>query len=641
MTDSQLKKAVRDLNETQRSAALWKEGALLVLAGPGSGKTQVLTCRIASLLTEGESESFRILALTFTTKAADEMKERVSNFAPGLEERALISTFHGFCGQVLRQHGIHIGIEPSFAIYSLEEDRKAILLDALSTARKAGFDVEEDGTKVLNLIDRLKARLIRPEGAEAVLARLPNRSQIATVYKFYEDELRKNNALDFGSLILEVYQLFEKFPAIAARYRRSHPYWLIDEFQDTNDAQYRLLRVMAGDQFKNIFAVADDDQIIYQWNGASYRQIQRLRADFLAEVIQLPTNYRCPPTIVDAANKLVSHNTQRTESKSPLVAGKSVLRLPDNQQIQTRVFEDSQAEAIGIASEIAERGPESWGSITVLARTRALLEGVLSALNSLEVPAVISQRRDDFLSAEIRFLVSCLKQVCRPLDRRNMTSLIDSFNRISGSGISVTEVMVEAEAVGDSFISSWFRAVNILELSPNAQSLKETAQRIFSHPQLAKNTVDEALDQFAAASPKDEQRSADLREDIAVWKNLTRDIGRHLGSGAPLDQFLQELQLRSKEPPAPTNSVALMTVHASKGREFDTVYLIGLAEDILPSYQSRLKGSDSAEMEEERRNCFVAITRTKELLILSRAKRYRGWKKDPSRFLEEMGIPSE
>jgi DNA helicase-2/ATP-dependent DNA helicase PcrA len=241
----------------------WDQGPLLVLAGPGSGKTQVLTCRIAGLLNGSKDQKFRVLALTFTNKAADEMKGRVAGLVPGLEERATIGTFHSFCGQVLRQHGVHLGINPDFAIYSADDDRLAVLEDALQPAQSEGHAVSPDDVKYLGIIDRLKAKLIEPGASQAVLSRLEDPERVVATYQLYEGELRRIKALDFNSLIFEAYRLVKGFPAIAARYRRSYPHWLIDEFQDTNSAQYQLVRTLAGEAFRNIFAVADDDQIIY------------------------------------------------------------------------------------------------------------------------------------------------------------------------------------------------------------------------------------------------------------------------------------------------------------------------------------------------------------------------------------------
>ena len=625
--------ALDKLTEIQRKAVDWEKGALLVLAGPGSGKTQVLTCRIARLLDASRGKNFKVLALTFTNKAADEMKTRVAAFAPGLEDRANIGTFHSFCAQVIRQHGVHIGIKPDFAIYSRDEDRCAVLEDALGGA--AAQDLSPTDVRYLSAIDSMKARLIAPTGAAEALAHFDDRERIAAAYTLYEEELRRLNVLDFNSLILEAHRLVTTFPAIAALYRRSHPYWLIDEFQDTNNAQCSFLRHLAGDSFPNIFAVADDDQIIYQWNGASFRQIQAFRADFDAELIQLPTNYRCPPAIVDAANRLVVYNAQRTETKKPLIAGKTNLKYPAEDHVQSRTFATEQDEADGIAGEISSRGQSGWGQIAVLARTRTLLNGIHVALRQRGVPAVIAQRRNDFLSPELRWLVATLWQVTRPIDRRNLAVLIDAFNRMAGMDIATDQVVADAEATGQSYFTMWLAAARQQAGADAVAGILEIGRPLADDASAARPAADALLTAFAL---RQSEGNDDLAEDMAAWRELSRDIAAHIGRSAPLDQFLQELQLRSKEPTPRPETVTLMTIHGAKGQEFDFVYLIGLAEDIMPSFQSKKKDERSPEMEEERRNCFVAITRTRECLVLSRAESYRGWSKQPSRFLTEMQL---
>jgi DNA helicase-2/ATP-dependent DNA helicase PcrA len=637
--DPLLQSALEKLTEIQRQAVEWDQGPLLVLAGPGSGKTQVLTCRIARLLDASREQKFRILALTFTNLAADEMRARVANFVPGLEERANIGTFHSFCAQILRQHGVHLGIKPDFAIYSADDDRRAVLEDALRRARTEGKPVSPDDVKYLTLIDRMKAKLIEPGRAEAALARLDNPQQVAAAYELYERELRRVNALDFNSLIFEAYRLVTTYPAIAARYRRSHPHWLIDEFQDTNSAQYRLVKALAGGEFRNVFAVADDDQIIYEWNGASFKQIQSFLADFSAHLIQLPTNYRCPAAIVEAANRLVVYNAQRTSTKKPLIAGKTDMKYPPSEHMQIRVFQSDQEEAAGIAQEIAGRGRPLWGQIAVLARTRSLLDSMHKALQEREVPSVIAQRRDDFLSAEFRWLVAALKQIARPLDRRNVAVLVEAFNRLAEVTISVEQVLVDAETTGQSYMVTWLEATGKQSLKPEHTRLLALLPPSTTDPSALKKAIESILEEFGKSLTGPEPNQ-DLAEDSTAWRELTRDIAGHIGKNAPLDQFLQELQLRSKEPTPKSDTVTLMTIHGAKGKEFDFVYVIGLAEDVMPSFQSRQKGDRSPEMEEERRNCFVAITRTKECLVLSRAESYRGWSKEPSRFLVEMELVS-
>ena len=637
MTESPFELALERLTDIQRRAVAWNDGALLVLAGPGSGKTQVLTCRIARLLEESRDKNFRILALTFTNKAADEMKGRIADLVPGLEGQTNIGTFHSFCAQMLRQHGVHIGIQPDFAIYALEADRQAVFEDALRTAQAGGEMVSADDVRMLPLIDSLKSRLIGPEHGSKALDRYNNSERVALVYRLYEDELRRLNALDFNSLIFEAHRLAITYPAIAARYQRSHPYWLIDEFQDTNGAQYRFIRALAGNDFRNVFAVADDDQIIYQWNGASFRHIQAFLKDLSAEAIQLQTNYRCPPVIVDAANRLVAYNAQRSENKQPLIAGKTKLKLPEEQHIQLREFETEENEAEGIAEEIARRNRAEWGEIAVLARTRAILERMNAALHKHHVRSVIAQRRDDFLSAEFRWMVAILTQLVRPLDRRNFAVLIGAFNRIAGIECNPEQIIADAEASGHSYLASWCSAAAAaLPHSPKAVLLVLVGELVGAGTNF-KLVITKLIEALGKGGAGDETE-IDFAEDRTAWIELSNDMDRNVGRQLPLDQFLQELQLRSKEPSPKPGTVTLMTVHGAKGREFDCVYLAGLAEDVLPSFQSKQRGDKSPEMEEERRNCFVAITRAKECLILSRAERYRGWQKLPSRFLVEMGL---
>lgn len=636
MTPSPLSAALDRLTDIQREAVYWDRGPLLVLAGPGSGKTQVLTSRIAQLLEASRGQNFRVLALTFTNKAADEMRHRVSAFVPGLEERATIATFHGFCAQVLRQHGVHIGINSDFTIYSTDSDRQAVMEDALARAQSQGEPVSIDDVRYLPVIDQMKARLVGPDAAEAFLAGSSQAKNVAIAYLAYEQELRSLNALDFNSLILETSRLVKSFPAIASRYQKSYVHWLVDEFQDTNSAQYSLLKNFAGSGARNMFAVADDDQIIYAWNGASYKQIQAYLSDFRAEVVQLPTNYRCPPAIVEAANRLVVYNAQRTASKRPLLAGKVHPKHEASDQIRVREFDTAEAEAIGVAQEIARSDRSQWDQTAVLARTKALLDGVNKELRARGVPAGVAQRRDDFLSPELRWLVAVLRQTARPLDRRNLSVLVDSFNRVGGITLSTDQLLATAESSGFSYLATWL-----------VEALKETASEddrallaIASDGTGMQNQLPRLL-QLLESRASQSGSNPDLAEDLAAWKDLNREITTHIGRDAPLDQFLQELQLRSKEPPQPRDFISLMTIHGAKGREFDYVYVIGLAEDVMPSFQSRKKGDRSPEMEEERRNCFVAITRTKECLLLSRAKSYRGWAKAPSRFLVEMGLVAD
>jgi DNA helicase-2/ATP-dependent DNA helicase PcrA len=626
---NQLSDAIAELTEAQAAAVNWVDGPLFVLAGPGSGKTRVLTLRVAKLLAETPEKSFRVLALTFTNKAADEMSSRVEAFIPDQQHRSTIGTFHSFCMQMLQQHGSHLGINPDFAIYSLESDRAELLSEAI---RRNGLSSDDE--RFLSTIDKLKARLVQPEGCARLFRDAAIGERIEQVYKAYEEALSRANALDFGSLIAQSYRLITSFPGVAVHYRRTYAYWMFDEFQDTTDGQYRLIKALAGDSFRNIFAVADDDQIIYQWNGASYQQIQRFRADFEPAEIQLPTNYRCPPSIVAAANQLVVHNTQRTAAKQPLEAGKTTLLYPDGEHIRLMRFSSDDAEAAGIAAGIAKIDSSKWSEVAVLARTRSLLEKMHTALVGQKVSAVIAQRRDDFRSAQFLWLAAALRLASRPLDRRALDALTGSFNRWFGTDIQSDDVAASTDVSSRSLLAEWAGAIASID-NDQAKQFGVMAADLAEQPSTFRQFVDRFLETLPSET---EENVTDIEEDRAAWAGLVRSIGQAIGRHAPLEQFLQELALRSKEPPVGPNMVTLMTIHSAKGKEFDHVYLIGLAEDVLPSFQSLKAGEHSAEMEEERRNCFVAITRAREWLCLSYADTYRGWQKRPSRFLTEMGL---
>ena len=631
--DNPLQASLDELTDVQRQAVGWEDGPLLVLAGPGSGKTRVLTCRIARLLDSSPDRRFRILALTFTNKAADEMAARVAALVPGLEGRANIGTFHAFCTQVLRQHGVHLGIKPDFAIYSQVEDRQAVLEDALG--RDLGQDWRHEDLRLLPLIDHLKIRLVEPESAEGHIGAMngsaaEDAGRIARAYRLYEGELRRINALDFNSLILDAYRLFA-YPVMARQYRRAYRYWLIDEFQDTNGAQYALLRRMAGQDFREVFAVADDDQTIFEWNGANVRRIGDLVKDFSCDVVQLPTNFRCPPRIVEAANRLVVYNSRRAASKQPAKPAQGNSPASDQGQVQCREFDTDGEETTGIAEEIARLDGAARSRTAVLARNRFLLEKMRDALMEKGVPTMIAMRRDDFLSPQMRWLVACLKQIDRPLDRRNMAVLVETFGRFAPSPLDWNGLVSQSESDGLTPFRVWTEAVREAEMPrPVAEVVDVIADLSAGNVKLTA-AIEGILGHFDSNDPDD-----DLKDDLSAWRRIQREI-RDAQGFASLDRFLQELELRSKEPVPAPETVSLTTIHGAKGLEFESVYLIGMAEEILPSWHSLKRGADSAALEEERRGCFVAVTRAGKRLILSRARHYRGRPKAPSRFLEEMG----
>jgi DNA helicase-2/ATP-dependent DNA helicase PcrA len=646
MTLETFSKAWEDLEKIQKDAASWNDGPLLVLAGPGSGKTKVLTCRIARLLIESPDKNFRILALTFTNKAADEMRGRVASFIPGEEGRLFIGTFHSFCADILRQHGLHLGINPNFQIYSQENDLQAVLDEAVKEAKSKSNLVEDTHKRTLSVIQRLKSKLILPEQCEIFYDDPVFGKAIKIVYSEYENQLAKRNALDFNSLILNAYLLFNKFPVLASRYQKVYPYVCIDEFQDTNEAQYQFIRSLIDLKFNNLFVVADDDQIIYQWNGASYKRLEELEKDYSPKILQLPVVYRCPYEIVVIANNLIQYNFIRTPNKKPLKAYNST---PSNETLSLLPpFPNFDSEASGIAKNNKEIHSGELGSVVILARSRKLILGAAEALKKLGVPAIILQRKDEFSSTPLIWLHAALKLANDRLDRKSLSALSGSFFQITGVNVDPEDVITQAGAANNDFLLQWIKSVP--SLSSNHQ-MKELINNLFQNlgegrnfiafSQLAIKWFDEFQEQHkdGATNPDEgEEFFAQYGEEKLVWEQLKREIMQSLGNQPSLEAFLQELQMRSKEPIPKKNQAVLMTIHGAKGKEFDHVYLIGLVEDELPSYQSKKKGPSSSEMEEERRNCFVAITRTMKTLTLSYAMNYWGWPKKPSRFLSEMGL---
>jgi DNA helicase-2/ATP-dependent DNA helicase PcrA len=629
MKNLELENILAQLTVLQRKAVDWDLGAMFVLAGPGSGKTKVLTTRIARLLNDSPDDSFRVLALTFTNKAADEMLNRVLELVPEFERRIVIGTFHSFCMQLLQQHGSHIGIKPDFAIYSLDSDRKEILKDVMKQ-----LGIRADISPYLGMIDKLKSRLILPKDCSKDFPDKEKGKIVEAIYNGYEAALLDANALDFGSLIANSYRLVSEFPGIGLQIRRAYRYWLFDEFQDTNDGQYRFVRTLAGDKFRNIFSVADDDQIIYQWNGASFQQIQRFRADYSPDEIQLPTNYRCPPIIVDLANQLVTHNQDRTTGKKPLKAGKTKLAYPVSEHVKVCSYQSEELEADGIAAAIAQESKSLLGGTAVLARNRALLENILKALSNREVDAAIAQRRDDFVSSCFVWLNSILTLLTRPLDKHVFETVVSAYNRWFDTSVNFDDICVAAELSSRTYFDEWSQSVLQLDGS-HGKDIVRVAVEISANRSRYRSLVEAVLKHVEFVGENE-----DVEEDRAAWTDLSRAIHRSVGADVKLEQFLQELSMRSKEPPVKPNTVTLMTIHAAKGREFDRVFVAGLAEGILPSFQSIKAGDNSSEMEEERRNCFVAITRTRERLCLTYSAVYRGYRKKPSRFLSEMGLDS-
>jgi DNA helicase II / ATP-dependent DNA helicase PcrA len=623
------------LNENQRRAVEWDSGPLLVLAGPGSGKTRVLTVRIAKILEDSAGKSFRVLALTFTNKAADEMRDRLTAMVPATE-RALLTTFHAFCADVLRQHGSHVGTRPDFTILNQKSDQVAVLVEVV---RRLAPETENPGRIAEQYRERIEECLdafCKPEDVPPRYKDPKFGNNVRLLYDGYRQELASRNALDFPSLILLTHELFIAKPAVAKQFRIIYQHFCVDEFQDTNLAQYTVLRQVLGDQPKNLFVVADDDQIIYQFNGASPQRLHQIRADYKMEVIQLPTNYRCPAAVIDLANNLIRFNLDRSADKQPLVAHKAPC---DHNPVYLQRLKSQDVETAWVASHIYERGQEQWGHCAVLARARWLLEPLVKALGELGVSAVISARKDEFRSPPYRWLHSALRLANNRQDREQLNRVRKSFYDIEGLDIDLQLPPLDAKDPSTDLLRDWVAAaLSRRQLEPRTREIFSRIRPIVAGDFDTERFIEESIAWFETAIKLDDVAMRDGFEDypeeVIAWRELLRSTrSKYAGDAIGLSVLLQEFDLCSKTPPAPPEAVRCFTVHAAKGMEFEHVYVIGLNETKMPSRQSIEKGDQSDEMREERRNCFVAITRTQSSLTITYAGNQR-----PSRFLLEMGL---
>ncbi|MCK5343129.1 MAG: ATP-dependent helicase, partial [Candidatus Heimdallarchaeota archaeon] len=342
-----MKVTYEQLNNSQKKAVDWDSGPLLVLAGPGSGKTAVLTLRIAKIINETAEETFRILGLTFTVKAAGEMKKRLQELLGEKSRRVQLSTFHSFCTNILRQHGSHLGLKPDFSVITDNKDRAGLLKD-LHDKEILNIPNPEDALKK---IDIMFTHGILPEELHNYF-KSDNPEQyleLQKIFKEYTRALISGNQLDFGSMLYFTRNLLESKPRIAKQVRTVFKYVCVDEFQDTNIAQYNVLRLLSTDSKSNLFIVADDDQIIYQWNGADPKRLEELKYDYSPDILQLPENYRCPQEIVEIANKLITHNSDRMASKNV-----SFSNYHSSGAIQLDSYNDLDKELEGLAIHILD-----------------------------------------------------------------------------------------------------------------------------------------------------------------------------------------------------------------------------------------------------------------------------------------------
>lgn len=615
------------LNENQRQAVLWNDGPMLVLAGPGSGKTRVLAMRVARLVEEDPDAS--VLALTFANKAAAEMRERVDHLLGRRADRAHLCTFHSYATEILRQHGSHLGLRPDFTLLTLNEDRLALLEPVARELEDAGHVVPTDRHSILRLLDHLFRESYDGGVSGPGLAATP--AWLPSLFERYWAALVANNRQDFGSLLHFASRLLRDKPGVARVLRIGWSHVCVDEFQDTNKAQYDLLKLLAPSRDANLFVVGDDDQILYQWNGASPERLQALRNDYDMELVQLPENYRCPSEIIELANRLIRHNKVRTQGKRPLLANRAPTGVDDI--IRYQEFPQPDQEANFVAQDILARGADA-AQCVVLARATKLLEGVARALHDAGLSPYLAKKKNDFESPPVRVVAQALRLANARHDREILRRLCVAWEALTEATVEVDDVVASATLVGGDFLRAWADAATDRSAGAVASLLSGLRSALVDRLDFP-GVVNWFLDEAWAAWDAD--FGEDLLDEVGMWREFhDQYLREHSTEDVTLHAYLQSMDLASKVAPPPRGAVHCLTVHGSKGLEFKHVYLIGMSQEVLPSFQALKKGADSREVEEERRNCFVAITRAQETLTLTRSTQYHGWSKAPSQFLREM-----
>ena len=618
------------LNANQRQAVEWKDGPLLVLAGPGSGKTAVLTLRIANLIRNSPDESFRILGLTFTVKAATEMQNRILDLLGEDTQRIQLRTFHSFCTDILRQHGSHLGLRPDFSVITDDKDRVAILGELQDDE---GIEVNdpEDSLKKIDIMfthginDEELPRHFRAGNEDRC-------RELQATFRGYVEKLVDENQLDFGAMLYFTRKLLVANPRIARQVRTVYRHVCVDEFQDTNRAQYQVLRLLASDGLANLFVVADDDQIIFQWNGADPKRLEKLKRDYKPKTIQLPENYRCPAKVVEVANRLIAHNPNRLAAKMDNVSHTHV------EGVRSLIaFNDFKDEIEGLIARIKSVPKNHRETCLVIARSNKLLAQVHNAMKQDGVKAEIVSKHQDFKSPLVQIMYFSLKLANSPDSRSILNKLCMAATQVNGATISAEEVFAKARVEDLTPLTVFY---SLAAACTPLRAFAENGRRLLCDSLDFTSFVENSLHILDKLNEADEGEDAysDYADDKGNWRRISEDIRRRHGDNTSLHVFLQEMDLTPKGKALSRDCVRLQTVHTAKGAEFVNVFVIGLAEDQFPTYFAN-KNGDKA-IQEERRNCFVAITRSSKNLYLSYAREYFGWRKKPSRFLIEMDLLS-
>lgn len=627
---------LNDLNPAQRKAVLETEGPLLVFAGAGSGKTRVLTYRIAYLINEKRVDPRNILAVTFTNKAADEMRERVERLL-GISAKGIwISTFHSACVRILRPNIEKLGYKKNFIIYD-EQDQQRHLKGVM---KELGLDFKMFPPKaILSAIERLKNEGITPEQFRPSQFNIFQK-RVGLVYQKYQEDLKRNNALDFGDLLMFVSILFRRFPEVLRFYQDLCRYVMVDEFQDTNLIQYMLLKKLV-ERHRNICVVGDDDQSIYRWRGAEVGNILNFEKDFPdAKIITLEQNYRSTQNILNAASHMVRQNRMRKEKRL-------WTENPEGELITIYVAEDEEDEARFVVKKIIEQLESKlhYRDIAVFYRINAQSRAIEDELVRNRIPYTVVGGMKFYERKEIKDILAYLRIISNPDDDLSLKRIINIPPRGIGEktvekietycrkkGISLFEGL--KESLKEDWITNHIKEkfkdfidlIENLRRDSNLISLSQLTLSIVQNTGYIKLLKDEATDEAFS-------RIENIEELINVMMEYERSDDVSLEGFLERVSLITDVDLYEDK----GDRVSLMTLHCAKGLEFPVVFIIGVEEGLLPHYR---RGEEIEDMEEERRLFYVGITRAKERLFLSRAERRStfgiGRANLPSRFLQEL-----
>ncbi|MEO5948860.1 MAG: UvrD-helicase domain-containing protein [Candidatus Saccharimonas sp.] len=627
---------LKGLNDAQKQAATATSGPILILAGAGSGKTKTLTHRIAYLMIQEQVWPNQILAVTFTNKAAKEMRERLARLTNQENTRYFMpwmGTFHGICVRLLRQDGTAIGVAQNFVIYD-EDDRQGLIKQAMKQLSISSDQIKP--RSVSAAISSAKNELINPE-EYAQSASYPMQKSISRIYTLYETLRKQAGALDFDDLLTETVRLLRTSEIVRSRYREQFRHILIDEYQDTNAAQYAIVKLLVNDD-RNICVVGDDWQSIYSWRGADFKNILGFERDFPgALVVKLEQNYRSTGAILEAAQNVITKNIERTDKKLWTDAGSGA-------PVQVQATYDEGEEASAVASRISAQvsiGARAYSDFAVLYRVNAQSYALERALMQHRVPYQLVGAVRFYDRKEIKDIIAYLRLIFQPHDRMSFSRIVNIPARGIGA-VSMEKFLMWQGSSGFDIITALTNAEQTSALTPRARQALARLGGVLRQLQVMVQSdtnpgdiIEQLLkatgyrDYILDGTPQAEDRDANVGVLISDAKSF-----------ASLPDLLEEVALMSSaDVENKEKGVTLMTLHAAKGLEFPVVFMVGLEEGILPSARALEEGP--RQLEEERRLCYVGMTRAREELhLLYAMSRQQYGIRDycmPSRFLQDMG----